>query len=74
MVLHKLLPLFALALNLLLLGSALAGDRRHRRHYTFAGVSLALAVWNIGVFGLRSADDADAALVPQDSYYRRTYL
>jgi signal transduction histidine kinase len=63
MVLHKLLPLFALALNLLLLGSALAGDRRHRRHYTFAGVSLALAVWNIGVFGLRSADDADTALL-----------
>ena len=30
MVVHKLLPLFALALNLLLLGSALAGDRRHR--------------------------------------------
>jgi signal transduction histidine kinase len=61
MVVHKLVPLFALALNLLLLGSALAGDRRHRRHYTFAGVALALAVWNIGVFGLRSAEDADTA-------------
>ena len=63
MAVHKLLPLFALALNLLLLGSALAGDRRHRRHYTFAGFALALAVWNIGVFGLRSAPDADTALV-----------
>ena len=63
MIVHKLLPLFALALNLLLLGSALAGDRRHRRHYTFAGVALALALWNIGVFGLRSAGDADTALL-----------
>ena len=63
MVVHKLLPLFALALNLLLLGSALAGDRRHRRHYTFAGVALALAVWNIGVCGLRSTEDAEAALL-----------
>jgi signal transduction histidine kinase len=62
MTLHKLLPLFALALNLLLLGSALAGDRRHRRHYTFAGVVLAMAMWNIGVFGLRSATDAETAL------------
>jgi signal transduction histidine kinase len=63
MAVHKLLPLFALALNLLLLGSALAGDRRHRRHYAFAGFALALAVWNIGVFGLRAAPDADTALV-----------
>jgi signal transduction histidine kinase len=63
MVVHKLIPLFALALNLLLLGSALAGDRRHRRHYTFAGVALALAVWNVGVFGLRSAEDAETALL-----------
>jgi signal transduction histidine kinase len=63
MAIHKLLPLFALALNLLLLGSALAGDRRHRRHYTFAGVALALSVWNIGVFGLRGAPDADTAVV-----------
>jgi len=63
MVVHKLLPLFALALNLLLLGSALAGDRRHRRHFAFAGVVLALAVWNVGVFGLRSASDPDAALL-----------
>ena len=63
MIVHKLVPLFALALNLLLLGSALAGDRRHQRHYTFAGVALALAVWNIGVFGLRSADDAETALL-----------
>jgi signal transduction histidine kinase len=62
-IVHKLLPLFALALNLLLLGSALAGDRRHRRHYTFAGVALALALWNIGVFGLRSAPDAETALL-----------
>jgi signal transduction histidine kinase len=60
--LHKLVPLFALALNLLLLGSAIAGDRRHRRHYTFAGVALALAIWNVGVFGLRSAADADSGL------------
>jgi signal transduction histidine kinase len=62
-IVHKLLPLFALALNLLLLGSALAGDRRHRRHYTFAGVALALALWNIGVFGLRSAADGETALL-----------
>ncbi len=60
--LHKVLPLFALALNLLLLGSALAGDRRHRRHYTFAGVALALAIWNFGVFGLRAAANEESGL------------
>ncbi|MBM4439070.1 MAG: GAF domain-containing protein [Candidatus Rokubacteria bacterium] len=62
MAVHKLLPLFALALNLLLLGSALAGDRRNRRHYTFAAFAAALAVWNVGVFGLRGATDAQTAL------------
>src|SRR5437588_65485 len=60
---HQLVPLFALALNLLLLGSALAGARRHHRHYAFAGVALALAIWNVGGFGLRSATDPESGLL-----------
>ena len=59
---HKLLPSSRWAESAAA-RSALAGDRRHRRHYTFAGVVLALAVWNIGVFGLRGAPDAETAVV-----------
>ncbi len=56
---HKLLPLFALILNVLLLSSALVGERRSRPHRVFAGLTTALAVWNLGVFGLRSSLDQD---------------
>jgi signal transduction histidine kinase len=62
MSLHRLLPLLALALNLLLLGVALAPDRRSARNQVFAWFVGMLAVWNLGVFGLRSTGSADAAL------------
>lgn len=63
MVLHKLVPLFALGLNLLLLGSALAPDRKNYRNKVFAYFASALAVWNVGVLGLRWTDDPAVALV-----------
>jgi signal transduction histidine kinase len=53
---HELVPLFALALNVLLLGSALVGPRREQRNVVFSLVALALATWDFGVFGLRGAD------------------
>ncbi|MFQ5899155.1 MAG: PAS domain S-box protein [Candidatus Methylomirabilia bacterium] len=62
MVLHKLVPLFALGLNLLLLGSTLVLDRKSQRDWVFAYLVMALAVWNLGVFGLRWTDDPATAL------------
>jgi len=62
MLVHKFLPLVALALNLLLLGSALAPDRRSRRDRVFALLAAGLAVWSLGVFGLRSTDAPGAAI------------
>jgi len=63
MSLHKLLPLLALALNLLLLGVALAPDRRSARNKVFAYFVTMLAVWNLGVFGLRSTVSPETALL-----------
>jgi signal transduction histidine kinase len=63
MILHKLLPLFALGLNLLLLGSALAPERKSARHKLFAYLASALALWNLGVLGLRWTDDPATALI-----------
>jgi branched-chain amino acid transport system permease protein len=60
---HKLLPLLALLLNVLLLGSALAGARKSHRHYVFALLAGAFAVWNLGVFGLRGSADPATALI-----------
>lgn len=62
MTIHNLVPLFALGLNLLLLGSALACDRKNQRIRLFAYLVSALAVWNLGVLGLRWTGDPDAAL------------
>lgn len=53
MTVHKLVPLFALGLNLLLIASALASDRRSPLNRSFAYFSTAQAVWNLGVLGLR---------------------
>lgn len=61
MLIHKLLPLVALGLNLLLLGSALAPERKSRRNYLFAYLAVGLAVWNLGVFGLRWTASPDTA-------------
>jgi len=62
MLVHKLIPIFALGLNLLLLGSALAPDRRSSRNVVFAYLAGSLAVWNLGVFGLRWATSPATAL------------
>lgn len=59
---HRLLPLLALALNVVLLAAALASDRSHRSNRTFSAVASALALWNIAVFGLRSSADPTIAL------------
>jgi signal transduction histidine kinase len=55
-------PLFALCLNILLLGSALMGDRKNQRAYVFAMVVAAMSVWNFGVYGLRATTDPAVAL------------
>lgn len=62
MLIHKLLPLIALGLNLLLLGSALAPDRKSHRNLLFAYLAAGLAVWNLGVFGLRWTSNPDTAV------------
>ncbi|MBI2160112.1 MAG: GAF domain-containing protein [Candidatus Rokubacteria bacterium] len=62
MLIHKLLPLVALGLNLLLLGSALAPDRKSHRNLLFAYLAAGLAVWNLGVFGLRWTSNPDTAV------------
>ncbi len=61
--LHRAIPLVALGLNLVLLGSALAAEHKTARNWVFAWFAGALAVWNLGVFGLRSAADPAAALL-----------
>jgi signal transduction histidine kinase len=63
MSLHRLLPLLALGLNLLLLGVAFAPDRRSPRNQVFAAFVAMLAVWNLGVFGLRSTVSPDTAVL-----------
>ena len=63
MSLHRILPLLALGLNLLLLGVAFAPDRRSPKNQVFACFVAMLAVWNLGVFGLRSTASPDTALL-----------
>src|SRR6185436_5661508 len=60
---HQLVPLLALALNILLLGSALIGDRGHGRNKIFAAIVVALSVWNFGVFGLRTSETEATAVM-----------
>lgn len=60
--LHRLIPLLALGLNLVLLGSALTADRNSPRNRFFACLVSALAVWNFGVLGLRWTADPSEAL------------
>ncbi len=55
MTVHRLIPLFALGLNVLLIASVLAADRRSPLHRSFAYFATAQAVWNLGVLGLRSS-------------------
>src|SRR5256885_875552 len=60
--LHRALPVVGFGLNILLLVVALVADRRDPRNRAFAGFTAALAAWNFGVIGLRSAPDPASAL------------
>src|SRR5690349_9667343 len=61
---HRLVPVFVLMLNLLLLGAALAANGRHAaRNRAFARLAAALVLWSLGVTGLRWSDTAVTALM-----------
>ena len=60
--LHRALPVVGFSLNLLLLVVTLIADRRDPRYRAFAAFSGALATWNLGVIGLRSATEPGAAM------------
>ena len=60
---HKLLPVFVLMLNLVLLGAALAANGRNRaRNHAFARLAAALAVWSLAATGLRWSETPGTAL------------
>ncbi len=60
---HKLLPVFVLMLNLVLLGAALAANgRNHARNRAFARLAAALALWSFAAAGLRWSQAPAAAL------------
>ena len=60
--LHHTLPAVALVLNVLLALVALAADPLDPRNRAFAAFAAALAGWNLGVIGLRSAAGPAAAM------------
>jgi signal transduction histidine kinase/ActR/RegA family two-component response regulator len=60
--LHKVVPFFVLMLNLLLLGSALAASDKSEQNRSFAWLSLAISIWNLGVVGLRLSRHETGAL------------
>ena len=61
---HKLLPVSALMLNLVLLGAALAANGRNKaRNRAFARLAAALAVWSFAATGLRWSEAPATALV-----------
>ncbi|PYM80911.1 MAG: hypothetical protein DME09_18195, partial [Candidatus Rokuibacteriota bacterium] len=62
MTLHNLFPLVALALNLTLIALVLYRDFQSRINRTFAYFLAGLAVWNFGVFVLRSTTAPSRAL------------
>jgi signal transduction histidine kinase len=62
LIIHKLIPLVALGLNVLLMAGALYNDRKQQRNSLYALLALAMSAWNLGVFGLRSAEDVPAAI------------
>ncbi len=63
MSLHQLVPLVAFALNLTLMGVVLYWNHRSPLNRVFASVATALAVWNLGVFVLRSTADVGTAVL-----------
>jgi signal transduction histidine kinase len=60
--LHSLLPLVALLLNVLLAGITLVRNPRSRLNRVFAYFVTSMAVWNFGVFMLRSSPDEATAM------------
>ena len=62
---HSLLPLVAFALNVSLAALSLLRNPGSRLNRVFAYFASAIALWNIGVFLLRTAPDADAALLAE---------
>jgi signal transduction histidine kinase len=62
-VLHELLPVFALGLNLVLLGTIYAADRTNPKNLAYARLAAAFSIWDLGVCGLRWTSDPAAALV-----------
>ncbi len=63
MTLHQLVPLVAFVLNLTLLAVVLYRDHRSALNRVFAAFACGLAVWNFGVFVLRSTTDTETAYV-----------
>jgi len=60
---HRLLPVFVLMLNLVLLGAALAANgRNHARNRAFARLAAALALWSFAAAGLRWSEASGTAL------------
>lgn len=63
MTLHQFVPLVAFVLNLTLLAVVLYRDHRSALNRVFAAFACGLAVWNFGVFVLRSTTDTETAYV-----------
>ena len=62
---HSLLPLFAFVLNVSLATLSLLRNPGSRLNRVFAYFASAIALWNIGVFLLRTTPDADGALLAE---------
>ena len=62
---HSLLPLVAFALNVTLAALSLLRNPGSRLNRVFAYFASAIALWNIGVFLLRTAPDSNSALLAE---------
>jgi signal transduction histidine kinase len=62
---HSLLPLFAFVLNVSLAALSLLRNPGSRLNRVFAYFASAIALWNIGVFMLRTSPNADGALLAE---------
>jgi signal transduction histidine kinase len=62
---HSLLPLVAFVLNLSLAGLSVLRNPGSRLNRVFAYFASAMAVWNVGVFMLRTSTDASSAVLAE---------
>ena len=62
---HNLLPLVAFFLNVSLAALSLLRNPENRLNRVFAYFASAIALWNIGVFMLRTSPDADSAMLAE---------